>query len=85
LITSGWHLLAKGFALAGGIPLIEVNHLHAHVLVHFILDKDGRTGCLNSLPMPSCFRRTYKAIVMKSHLEMEIIGNTIDDAAGGLR
>ena len=37
---------AKGFALARNIPLIEVNHLQAHVLVHFILEKDGN----NRLP-----------------------------------
>ena len=32
---------AKGFALSREIPLIEVNHLQAHVLAHFILDKGG--------------------------------------------
>ena len=31
---------AKGFAIAGNIPLVEVNHLQAHVMVHFILEKD---------------------------------------------
>ncbi len=74
---------AKGFALAGNIPLIEVNHLQAHVLVHFILQKDGK----NRLPeFPFlCLLVSgghTRLIVMKSHLEMEIIGNTIDDAAG---
>lgn len=74
---------AKGFALAGNIPLIEVNHLQAHVLVHFILEKDGK----NRLPeFPFlCLLVSgghTRLIVMKSHLEMEIIGNTIDDAAG---
>src|SRR5450759_4552338 len=34
---------AKGFALAQNIPLIEVNHLHAHILAHFILEKDKET------------------------------------------
>lgn len=74
---------AKGFALARGIPLVEVNHLQAHVLVHFILGKDGK----NRLPdFPFlCLLVSgghTRLIVMKSHLEMEIIGNTIDDAAG---
>ena len=74
---------AKGFALARGIPLVEVNHLQAHVLVHFILVKDGK----NRLPdFPFlCLLVSgghTRLIVMKSHLEMEIIGNTIDDAAG---
>lgn len=74
---------AKGFALARNIPLIEVNHLQAHVLVHFILAKDSK----NRLPdFPFlCLLVSgghTRLIVMKSHLEMEIIGNTIDDAAG---
>ncbi|MFZ2338322.1 MAG: tRNA (adenosine(37)-N6)-threonylcarbamoyltransferase complex transferase subunit TsaD [Bacteroidales bacterium] len=74
---------AKGFALARNIPLIEVNHLQAHVLVHFILEKDGK----NRLPeFPFlCLLVSgghTRLIVMKSHLEMEMIGNTIDDAAG---
>ena len=74
---------AKGFALAGNIPLIDVNHLQAHVLVHFILEKDGK----NKVPgFPFlCLLVSgghTRLIVMKSHLEMEIIGNTIDDAAG---
>lgn len=74
---------AKGFALARNIPLIEVNHLQAHVLVHFILEIDGN----NRLPVFPflCLLVSgghTRLIVMKSHLEMEIIGNTIDDAAG---
>jgi len=74
---------AKGFALARNIPLIEVNHLQAHVLVHFILGKNSN----NRLPyFPFlCLLVSgghTRLIVMKSHLEMKIIGNTIDDAAG---
>lgn len=74
---------AKGFALARNIPLIEVNHLQAHVLVHFILEKDG-SNRLPEFPF-LCLLVSgghTRLIVMKSHLEMEIIGNTIDDAAG---
>jgi N6-L-threonylcarbamoyladenine synthase len=74
---------AKGFALAQDIPLIEVNHLQAHVLAHFIVEKDKEK------PLPSfpflCLLVSgghTRIIVMKSHLEWEIIGNTIDDAAG---
>ncbi|MBK7132394.1 MAG: tRNA (adenosine(37)-N6)-threonylcarbamoyltransferase complex transferase subunit TsaD [Bacteroidales bacterium] len=74
---------AKGFALALNIPLIEVNHLQAHVLAHFILEKDKK----NRIPeFPFlCLLVSgghTRIIVMKSHLEMEVIGNTIDDAAG---
>ncbi len=74
---------AKGFALARNIPLIEVNHLQAHVLAHFIKDRN------NEKPLPSfpflCLLVSgghTRIVVMKDHLGMEIIGNTIDDAAG---
>jgi N6-L-threonylcarbamoyladenine synthase len=74
---------AKGFALSLGIPLIEVNHLQAHVLAHFILDK-GREERIPSFPF-LCLLVSgghTRIILMKSHLEMEVLGNTIDDAAG---
>jgi N6-L-threonylcarbamoyladenine synthase len=74
---------AKGFALALNIPLIEVNHLQAHVLAHFILVKD-KVNRIPSFPF-LCLLVSgghTRIIVMKSHLEMEVIGNTIDDAAG---
>jgi len=74
---------AKGFALAQNIPLIEVNHLQAHVLAHFILE-EGKENRLPSFPF-LCLLVSgghTRIIVMKSHLEMEVIGNTIDDAAG---
>ena len=74
---------AKGFALACDIPLIEVNHLHAHVLVHFILEKnsDNNVPGFPFLCLLVSGGHT-RIIVMKNHLEMEVIGNTIDDAAG---
>jgi N6-L-threonylcarbamoyladenine synthase len=74
---------AKGLALARNIPLIEVNHLQAHVLAHFILEKD-KNNRLPSFPF-LCLLVSgghTRIIVMKSQLEMEVIGNTIDDAAG---
>ena len=74
---------AKGFALAQNIPLIEVNHLQAHVLAHFILEKE-KNNRVPSFPF-LCLLVSgghTRIIVMKSQLEMEVIGNTIDDAAG---
>jgi N6-L-threonylcarbamoyladenine synthase len=74
---------AKGFALARNIPLIEVNHLQAHVLAHFILEKD-KNNRLPSFPL-LCLLVSgghTRIIILKSQLEMEVIGNTIDDAAG---
>jgi N6-L-threonylcarbamoyladenine synthase len=74
---------AKGFALAREIPLIEVNHLQAHVLVHFIL-KPGKEENIPVFPF-LCLLVSgghTQIILLKSHFEMEILGNTIDDAAG---
>jgi N6-L-threonylcarbamoyladenine synthase len=74
---------AKGFALSLGIPLIEVNHLQAHVLAHFILVK-GRENRIPSFPF-LCLLVSgghTRIILLKDHLDMEILGNTIDDAAG---
>jgi tRNA N6-adenosine threonylcarbamoyltransferase len=74
---------AKGFAIAQNIPLIEVNHLQAHVLAHFILEKD-KTKRVPSFPF-LCLLVSgghTRIIILKSQLEMEVIGNTIDDAAG---
>jgi N6-L-threonylcarbamoyladenine synthase len=74
---------AKGFAIARNIPLIEVNHLQAHVLAHFILEKE-KNNRVPSFPF-LCLLVSgghTRIIIMKSQLEMEVIGNTIDDAAG---
>ncbi|MCX6334646.1 MAG: tRNA (adenosine(37)-N6)-threonylcarbamoyltransferase complex transferase subunit TsaD [Bacteroidia bacterium] len=74
---------AKGFALAREIPLIEVNHLQAHVLVHFILQK-GTEERIPGFPF-LCLLVSgghTQIILLTSHLEMKILGNTIDDAAG---
>lgn len=74
---------AKGFALTRDIPLIEVNHLQAHVLVHFIL-REGFEKRVPGFPF-LCLLVSgghTRIIIMKDHLSMEVIGNTIDDAAG---
>jgi N6-L-threonylcarbamoyladenine synthase len=74
---------AKGFALAHDIPLIDVNHLQAHVLSHFALEH-GRENRIPRFPF-LCLLVSgghTQLIVVRDHLSMEIIGNTIDDAAG---
>ncbi len=74
---------AKGFALAKQIPLIEVNHLHGHVLAHFIKDPNIE---LKSPEFPFlCLLVSggnSQIIIVRDHLELEVIGQTIDDAAG---
>ena len=74
---------AKGIALAGNIPLIEVNHLQAHVLAHFIL-KPGVSKTLPEFPF-LCLLVSgghTQLIIVDDYLKMKIIGQTIDDAAG---
>ncbi|MCU0472185.1 MAG: tRNA (adenosine(37)-N6)-threonylcarbamoyltransferase complex transferase subunit TsaD [Bacteroidales bacterium] len=72
---------AKGFALALNIPLIEVNHLQAHLLVHFIISKEKSVPEFPFLCLLVSGGHT-RIILMKSHLEMDVLGSTIDDAAG---
>jgi len=74
---------AKGLALARNIPLIEVNHLHAHVLAHFIkrADKENRLPSFPFLCLLVSGGHT-QLIVARDYYTMELIGNTIDDAAG---
>jgi N6-L-threonylcarbamoyladenine synthase len=74
---------AKGFAVTRNIPLIEVNHLQAHVMVPFIKEKD-REYRIPSFPF-LCLLVSgghTRIIIMRNHYDMEMIGNTIDDAAG---
>lgn len=74
---------AKSFALALDIPLIEVNHLQGHVLALFIREKDVE---FNPPKFPFlCLLVSggnSQIILVNDHLEMEVIGQTIDDAAG---
>ena len=74
---------AKGFALSKNIPLIEVNHLQAHILAHFIDDLKSKYDH-PSFPFLALLVSggNSQIIVVKDHLEMEVIGETIDDAAG---
>jgi N6-L-threonylcarbamoyladenine synthase len=73
---------AKGFALAQNIPLVEVNHLHGHILSHFIITSDQTK--LPKFPF-LCLLVSggHTQLVLVSDFDrMEIIGKTIDDAAG---
>lgn len=73
---------AKGFALARDIKMLDVNHLQAHVLVHFIQTDDSfKPPTFPFLTLLVSGGHT-QLVIVKSHLEMEIIGRTIDDAAG---
>jgi N6-L-threonylcarbamoyladenine synthase len=74
---------AKGLSIALDVPLIDVNHLHAHILSVFIARSDSERH-FPAFPF-LCLLVSgghTQLVIMKSHLEMEIIGQTIDDAAG---
>jgi N6-L-threonylcarbamoyladenine synthase len=69
---------AKSFALGLGLPLISVNHMHAHILAHFIDDPKPEFPFL-------CLTVSgghTQIVLVKSYSAMEIIGETLDDAAG---
>jgi len=73
---------AKGFALARKIPIIDVNHLHGHVLAHFIeTDAVVKHPKFPFLCLLVSGGHT-QLVVVKDYLDMEIVGSTIDDAAG---
>ncbi|MDY5857833.1 MAG: tRNA (adenosine(37)-N6)-threonylcarbamoyltransferase complex transferase subunit TsaD [Porphyromonas sp.] len=73
----------KGLALSLGIPMVEVNHLHAHVMAHFITE-EGEEHTAPSYPFLCLLVSggNSQIILCKSPEEMQIIGQTIDDAAG---
>ena len=74
---------AKGFAQALNIPLVDVNHLQAHVLAHFI--SEGKPNEQQPEFPFLCLLVSggnSQIVLVKAYNEMEVIGQTIDDAAG---
>ncbi len=69
---------AKAMALSLNIPLLEVHHMQAHVLAHFAEDPKP---ALPFLCLTVSGGHT-QIVLVKNHLEMEVLGQTIDDAAG---
>jgi N6-L-threonylcarbamoyladenine synthase len=74
---------SKAFALGLNIPLIEVNHMQGHVLAHFIDTPDSKAEhpefpflCL------TVSGGHTQIIIVKDYFDMQLIGETIDDAAG---
>ena len=74
---------AKGFARSLGIPMIDVNHLTGHVLANFI-KVEGEPNEVPQLPFLCLLVSggNSQIILVKSYKDMEILGQTIDDAAG---
>lgn len=74
---------AKAFSLGLAIPLIEADHLEAHVLAHFIQEPDS----LSEVPSFPYICLTVSGghtqiVLIRDYFDMEVIGRTIDDAAG---
>ena len=74
---------AKGFARSLNIPLIDVNHLNGHVLAHFI-KAEGEGNRQPNFPFLCLLVSggNSQIILVKAYNDMEILGQTIDDAAG---
>ena len=73
----------KGFARSLNIPLIDVNHLNGHVLAHFI-KAEGEENRQPNFPFLCLLVSggNSQIILVKAYNDMEILGQTIDDAAG---
>mgnify|MGYP002672280645 FL=1 len=74
---------AKGFSASLGIPMVEVNHLQAHVLAHFVKEspEDDHAPHFPFLCLLVSGGNS-QIIKVSAYNQMEVIGQTIDDAAG---
>ncbi|MCG8883395.1 tRNA (adenosine(37)-N6)-threonylcarbamoyltransferase complex transferase subunit TsaD [Tenacibaculum finnmarkense] len=72
---------AKSFALGLNIPLIAVNHMQGHILAHFIEDEDAKIPPFPFVCLTISGGHT-QIVKVTNHFEMEILGETIDDAVG---
>jgi N6-L-threonylcarbamoyladenine synthase len=74
---------AKGFARSLGIPMVDVNHLQGHVLAHFIKENE-EDGDKPTFPFLCLLVSggNSQIVLVKAYNDMQVIGQTIDDAAG---
>ncbi|WNW01886.1 tRNA (adenosine(37)-N6)-threonylcarbamoyltransferase complex transferase subunit TsaD [Tenacibaculum sp. HL-MS23] len=72
---------AKSFALGLNIPLIDINHMQAHILAHFIKDEGSKIPPFPFVCLTISGGHT-QIVKITNHFEMEILGETIDDAVG---
>lgn len=74
---------SKAFSMGLDIPIIEIDHMQAHILSHFIQNEQG-TRLIPEFPF-LCLTVSgghTQIVVIRDYFEMEVIGQTIDDAAG---
>lgn len=72
---------AKSFSYGLGIPLIDVNHMQAHILAHFIDEEEFEKPPFPFLAMTISGGHT-QIVKVSDYFDMEVIGETIDDAVG---
>ena len=72
---------SKSLAMGLGIPLIDVNHMQAHILAHFIKAEGQNTPNFPFLALTISGGHT-QIVKVTNYFEMEVIGQTIDDAVG---
>jgi N6-L-threonylcarbamoyladenine synthase len=72
---------AKAMSTALQIPLIEVNHMQAHILSHFIEDERQKKPEFPFLALTISGGHT-QIVLVKDYFDMEVIGTTLDDAIG---
>ncbi|MCM4158840.1 tRNA (adenosine(37)-N6)-threonylcarbamoyltransferase complex transferase subunit TsaD [Antarcticibacterium flavum] len=72
---------AKSLSMGLNIPLIEVNHMQAHILAHFIDEEDFPKPTFPFLALTISGGHT-QVVKVSNYFEMEVIGQTIDDAVG---
>lgn len=72
---------SKSLALGLGVPLIDVNHMQAHILAHFIKTDEQSTPSFPFLALTISGGHT-QIVKVSNYFEMEVIGQTIDDAVG---
>ena len=72
---------AKSFGMALDIPLIEINHMQGHVLAHFIEENQAQKPNFPFICLTVSGGHT-QIVLVKDYFDMEIIGQTKDDAAG---
>lgn len=73
---------AKGMAIGLDIPTVDVNHLHGHVLSHFIKESDDQEVPEFPYLCLLISGGNSQIILVRSPFDMEMLGSTIDDAAG---
>ncbi|TVZ55269.1 O-sialoglycoprotein endopeptidase [Lutibacter sp. Hel_I_33_5] len=72
---------AKSLAMGLDIPLIDVNHMQAHILAHFIIEEDSKIPPFPFVCLTISGGHT-QLVKVSNHFDMEVLGETIDDAVG---